>query len=81
MTMTPEDYARFRAKATEVAGTEDADFLGAGLYDSNKFNAESINGLSSDDFLWVRCKIVSPHLTDSVGLQDADYIRERNGLQ
>ncbi|KAE9965164.1 hypothetical protein BLS_007810 [Venturia inaequalis] len=58
MVMTQEDFARFRAKVIEIKGegSEGALFLGAGLYDPRKFNAESINELTSDDFLWVRCK-------------------------
>lgn len=62
MVMTQEDFARFRAKVIEIKGegSEGALFLGAGLYDPRKFNAESINELTSDDFLWVRCKPVSP---------------------
>lgn len=74
MTMTPEDYIRFRAKAIEVKGpgTEDAAILGAGLYASDKFNAECINDLTSDDFLWVRCKSVSSYTTDPVRLPDND---------
>ncbi|TID24181.1 hypothetical protein E6O75_ATG02546 [Venturia nashicola] len=58
MTVTPDLYDRFRAKALNVRdeGTEGAQFVGAGLYVSDRFSDESIEDIDSGDFLWIKCR-------------------------